>query len=131
MHAGPDEPAGDLVGALKALGVAARLEPVYAAHPAGPAEAVLAALKAEPIELDAVLVHSPRAGRRLAEVRELIDAADRLQAFCISEAAAEPLRSLNFRSVAVAPFPNETSLLNLLGGASAAGAAAGDLPKRR
>lgn len=117
VHAGAHEPAGDLSGLLKGHGIEARLEPVYASEPAELPEAAAAALAAEPPEVDAVLVHSPRAARRLAELEAAFRASPHLGAYCLSEACAEALRPLNFASVAVAPFPNETSLLNLLSAA--------------
>ncbi len=61
-----------------------------------------------------MLVHSPRAARRLAEIAALSRVAQDLDAYCISEAAAEPLRRLNFRHVTVAPSPNEAALLGLM-----------------
>ncbi len=114
VHAGPDEPAGDLVGALAAAGVEARLGAVYRTFPCELGPAVAAALASDPLELEAVLVHSPRAGRRLGEIAAVAAVADRLQAFCISAAAAEALAGADFGGVAVAPLPNETSLLSLL-----------------
>jgi len=114
LHAGAAEPAGDLAAALQRGGVGARLCPVYATVASDPPIAAFAALSARPVELDAVLVHSPAAARRLAGFTELHRAAQHLHAFCISAAAGEPLHNLNFRRVAVAPLPNETSLLNLI-----------------
>ncbi len=86
LHAGPEEPAGDLVGALRA----------------------------NPPEIDAVLVHSPRAARCLAALPALDQAAASLWLVCISPAAAEPLARFNFHKVTVAPFPDEASLLKLV-----------------
>jgi len=114
LHAGAREPAGDLPAALEALGIAARRHVVYAAELVDTPLALTAALAAEPPELDAVLVHSPRAARRLAEIDALFRAAQDLNVYCISEAAAEPLRTLNFRHVAVAPSPSEAALLGLI-----------------
>jgi uroporphyrinogen-III synthase len=118
VHLAPEAPAGDLVGGLKAGGVEARLAAIYRTEAVLP-EAPLAALSAEPPELDVVLVHSARAARALAERPELAEAAPRLRAVCISRAAAAPLLPLNFASVAVAPLPTEGALLNLLGESSA------------
>ena len=108
LHAGAREPAGDLIGDLARRGVTARTVAVYAAVDA-PAAAGLAALSRG--ELDGVLIHSPRAGRRLAE--RAPDARD-LPAFCISPAAAAPLVEAGYIRVRAAPFPDETSLLKLL-----------------
>jgi uroporphyrinogen-III synthase len=114
LHAAPQTPAQDLVAALEGLGVAARAHVVYRTEPLALAPAVLGALMSEPVELDAVLVHSPHAGRVLAGFPELETVAGELAAFCISPAAAEPLGRLNFKAIRAAPFPNELSLLNLI-----------------
>lgn len=108
LHAGAREPAGDLVGALDERGVAARSVAVYAAVPA-PGEAGLKALAEG--RLDGVLIHSPRAARRLVEAAP---AARDLPAYCISPAAAAPLIAAGFGRAAAAPFPDEASLLKLI-----------------
>jgi uroporphyrinogen-III synthase len=110
LHAAAREPAA----MLRPEGVTVRTVAVYAAIDLDLPSAAAAALAAEPPELDAILVHSPRAARRLADYADLEKSASALQAFCISDAAAEPLIRLNFAKVAVAPLPNEQSLLNLL-----------------
>ena len=114
LHASPETPAGDLIAALAAHGVPARAHVVYRTAPLGLAAAALSALQADPIELDALTVHSPQAARRLAQFVELEQAAVQLTAYCISPAAAEPLKRLNFHALRAAPFPNEASLLKLI-----------------
>ena len=114
LHPGAHEPAEDLPEALAAHGIAARAHPVYRADPSPLPLAVIAALAARPVELDGVLVHSPRAAQCLAAIADLQRAAQLIDAYCISPAAAAPLRSLSLRRVAVAPHPDETALLNLL-----------------
>lgn len=114
LHAGASEPAGDLLGALTAAGVPCLQHASYRVEDAEIPLAATAALQARPVELDAILVHSPRAARRLAAFEPLETIANDLQAFCISPAAAAPLRSLNFGRVTWAPLPNETSLLDLI-----------------
>jgi uroporphyrinogen-III synthase len=114
LHAAPEQPAQDLIAALKDLQVPARAHVVYRATPLPLAPAALSALQANPPELDGVMVHSPQAARRLAEFPALERAAAELIAFCISPAAAEPLKGLDFKAIRVAPFPNELSLLNLI-----------------
>ena len=114
LHLGAREPADDLPGLLEARGLAARAHPVYSTEPAKPPLGATTALAARPVELDAILVHSPRAAECLAGIAELQRAAQSIDAFCISAAAAAPLRPLNLRSVAVAPRPEETALLNLV-----------------
>lgn len=108
LHAGAREPAGDLIGELAARGVPARTAAVYAAV-AAPGAAGLEALAAG--ALDGVLIHSPRAARRLAEVAP---GARGLPVFCISPAALEPLAAAGFSRAVAAPFPDEASLLKLL-----------------
>ena len=114
LHPGAQAPAEDLPAALKLHGVAAHAHPVYRTEPVATPAAITAALAARPVELDAVLVHSPRAAACLAALADLQRAAQLIDAFCISAAAAAPLKPLNLRSVAVAPHPDETALLNLL-----------------
>ncbi|MBW3559118.1 MAG: uroporphyrinogen-III synthase [Proteobacteria bacterium] len=60
-------------------------------------------------ELDAILVHSPRAARALARAAAGLDLR-RLTAVCISPAAATPLRD-RWPRIAVAEAPNEAALL--------------------
>lgn len=97
---GAREPAGD----LPALVPGARLRrlPVYAAHET---QAVV-----PPPPLAAVLAHSPRAARALAGVWRRVKGAPVIIA--ISDAAAEPLRSLG--PVRVAAAPTEAAMLNSL-----------------
>ena len=107
LHAAARDPAGDLVGLLREHGVTARAVATYDTLPLEPDEA-LAQLAA----IDAVLVHSPKAARRLAGLIAP-DSASPLFA-CISEAAAAPLRGAGHEKVRSAPFPDEAALLKLL-----------------
>lgn len=113
LHPSAAEPAQDLAGALRRRGVKARRQPLYETVPLPLAKAVAAALSAEPVEIDAVLAHSPRAARRLAELLEGRADTRGLIALCISPAAAEPLAGLDLQEIRVAQFPNEASLLKL------------------
>ena len=113
LIAGAREPAGDLPGALKAADVPTRVAVLYAAV-AAPGRRGLAALKAR--KLDGVLIHSPRAARRLADLTEgLIPAAGAVPAFCISPAAAAPLKGSPAFAPVAAAHPDEATLLSLLG----------------
>ncbi len=114
LHAGAEDLAGDLVGELIRMGLAARLHPVYRTEPTPIPDAAAAALMARPVELDAVMVHSPRAARTLEGYRALLEAAPELDLVCISEAAALPLQRLNFRRMSIATLPNEGRMLNLM-----------------
>jgi len=95
LHPGALEPAGEIDGVL-AL-------PIYETRETG-------AVPDGPI--DAVLIHSPRAGRAAAAA--LAGHPEGVSAYAISSAAAAPLEGLNFHLVAVAPYPNEEALLKLL-----------------
>jgi len=113
LHPGALDPAGDLLGPLAAAGLTVRRLALYETIPRAPAAATLAALDA----FEAVLLHSPRAARVLAAV--LADhPAPRLPALCLSAAVAAPLAGLEaaraLGSVAFAPRPTETDLLDLL-----------------
>jgi uroporphyrinogen-III synthase len=97
-------PAFDLAAALAG---AVPVDPVavYETRPVEPAPAPA---------FDAVLIHSPRAARRLADTLPPAAAGGRL-ALAISEAAAGPLRRLPWREIHVAADPDEASLLAPLG----------------
>ena len=100
------EPAADLPALLAARGVKARSVVVYE---------TVAARPKPPADVDAVLIHSPRAARIVAELITPAMAAV-LTACAISPAAAAPLRALPFARILTAPFPDEASLLHLLQG---------------
>jgi uroporphyrinogen-III synthase len=102
------EPAADLAALLAGSGVEVRSVPVYQTVAVAPAEA-LAVLDT----VAAVLVHSPKAGVRLAGLLTSERLA-RLTFACISDAAARPLLTAGASTVRVAPFPTEADLLRLL-----------------
>lgn len=101
---GAREPAGDLSRMLSGVVVVSRLA-VYEAIPVS---------AAPPAGWQAVLVHSPRAGRELAKSLEGAGAGGRL-CVAISPAAAAPLGSLGFGSIRVAARPDEGSVFEALG----------------
>ncbi len=101
LSPGALEPSGDL-RALLAGRVEVRALPVYEAIATG---------AAAPAAFDAVLVHSPRAGRALAALGPLAGAA----AVAISQAAAAPLDGLPGLEIRIADRPDETALLAALG----------------
>jgi uroporphyrinogen-III synthase len=109
LCAGAREPAADLPALLAAVGVEARSLAVYAAEACFPASETLARLP----ELDAVLLHSPRAARALAAVLQ-VSPTPSLRALCLSPAVAQPLANAPVKSVAFAPRPRESALLDLL-----------------
>lgn len=104
LFAGAAQPAGDLVGDLKARGVAARAVPVYDTRPTG---------AAAPEGAQGVLIHSPRAAAELARTLDL-DRAETLVAYAISPAALAPLAGLPLKARGAARTPDEDSLLALL-----------------
>jgi uroporphyrinogen-III synthase len=113
LHPGALEPAGDLLSPLTAAGITARRLAVYETVTRRPAPETLANFET----LDAVLLHSPRAARILAGL--LVDRpAPGLRALCLSSAVAAPLETPRqaggLESVAFAPRPDETALLELL-----------------
>lgn len=104
LHPAAETPAGD----LRALvGGHARIEtlPVYRAVETG---------APPPEAFDAVLVHSPRAARALADVLDA-DAAQGRVVCAISAKAAAPLAALPFADVRIASTPDDAALLARLG----------------
>lgn len=99
------DPATDLVALLAARGVAARAVTVY--------ETREVVTNAPPADIDAVLIHSAKAARAVARLLGGPDGSG-LAVFAISPAAAAPLVHPGIGRIAVAPFPNEAALLNLL-----------------
>lgn len=99
---GPTEPAGDL--AALAAGVPIKIQAIYetVARPASET--------AKDESLDAVLIHSAKAGRVLAAGGHDLSG---LAVLALSEACAAPLRGLPVKSIAVAPFPDDASLVRL------------------
>jgi uroporphyrinogen-III synthase len=109
LHPGAAEPAGDLVGDLKAAGVQARALTLYDSVEVAPDPALLERLA----DIDVVLVQSPRAAKALGLALRRRDAAH-LRVLCQSPAVARPLARAKVREVARAPFPIEAALLNLI-----------------
>lgn len=109
LHPGAAEPAGDLVGELEKAGIMARALPLYDTTPVEPDAAFLDTLG----ELDAVLVHSPKAGKALAALLRK-HPAPKLRAFCLSPAVARPLARAKLAGRAAAELPTEDALLNLI-----------------
>ncbi|NQE62145.1 uroporphyrinogen-III synthase [Caulobacter sp. RHG1] len=107
LWAGAKEPAGDLVGLLRDCGVMAHGVAVYETVERGPSETTLAAATT-------VLLHSPRAARALARILTSRPTPN-LRCLCLSKAVAAPLAGLvEPGSVAVAPRPDESAMLELL-----------------
>ncbi len=109
LHPGAAEPAGDLVGALQAHGVEARQLILY---DTGPAELSAEELAILP-EIDAVLLHSPKAAQALAALLKA-SPQPRMRALCLSKAVMKPLARTRMAAKVFAPFPLEAALLNLI-----------------
>jgi uroporphyrinogen-III synthase len=109
LHPGAAEPAGDLVGALQARGIAARGVTVYETVPAPWDEALLDAL----FGVDVVLIHSGKAARALAEVLEQ-RSARHLMVLGLSKAAIQPLSNAKVAAKLFPSKPLEDALLNLI-----------------
>ena len=109
LHPGAAEPAGDLVGALEARGIEARRLILYDTGPAELAAEELAILP----EIDAVLLHSPKAAQALAAMLKE-QPLPRMRALCLSKAVMKPLARTKMGAKVFAPFPLEAALLNLI-----------------
>lgn len=109
LHPGAAEPAGDLVGALQAHGIEARRLILY---DTGPAELTAEELAILP-EIDAVLLHSPKAAQALAAMLKA-SPQPRMRALCLSKAVMKPLARTKMAAKMFAPFPLEAALLNLI-----------------
>jgi uroporphyrinogen-III synthase len=110
LWAGAKEPAGDLVGMLRGCGVMAKGVAVYETLERTPSDEILTRLDAP----TTALLHSPRAAHALAALLRGRSVSG-LSVLCLSEAVAAPLQGLSeLRSVAFAPRPDETALLELL-----------------
>lgn len=109
LRAGAEEAAGDLVGALRRGGVAASSIALYRTVLCQPPSALWSA---DHDAWAAVLVHSPKAGRALAQF------VDRLPAgklcVCISSAAAKPLVAVGYDPIRAAAHPDEASMIAAL-----------------
>jgi uroporphyrinogen-III synthase len=109
LHPGAAEPAGDLVGALQAQGVKARQLTLYETAPV-----TLPADRAgELTQVDAVLLHSPKAAKVLAGVLKAHPAPN-LRALGLSKAVVKPLARAKLGAKAFPPMPLEAALLNLI-----------------
>ncbi len=106
------ERAGDLAEGLGQMGIAARTLAIYET-PAVEALPAKAAAALEAGEVDAVLLHSPRAARVLAELAAPFDLSS-VTAAGLSSACLQPVRALGFAALAQADRPSEDALLEAL-----------------
>jgi uroporphyrinogen-III synthase len=105
-------PAGDLTGELNNAGFRAERLHVYETVPRG-AEHLRPALASLPWS-DGVIIHSPRAAEQVASFLADLGAGWSGTAYCISDAAAAPLRRLGV-DTQVAPEPSDESLRSIIG----------------
>ena len=94
---------------LTKAGIAARGVALYDSMPAQPSPEFIAGMA----ELDAVLLHSPKASKVLAKLLRK-HPAPHLRAFCLSPAVARPLSRIDLAERVAAPIPFEAALLNLI-----------------
>jgi uroporphyrinogen-III synthase len=109
LHPGAAEPAGDLAAALAGFGVATKSLTLYESVPIDLPENLLERLP----QLDGVLIHSPKAGRRLAEILEKTPAPG-LAVYCLSTQVAATLAGAPAGPLTTATLPNEDALLSLI-----------------
>jgi uroporphyrinogen-III synthase len=109
LYGAAAEPSVDLRALLANEGVAVRQVPLYETAPLPAPQAVIARLP----EIDAVLVHSARAARSLADMLS-VHAAPRLAAFCLSAQVAAALGDARLGLLVTAAGPTEAQLLSLL-----------------
>ena len=116
VHVAGSEVAGDLMGALGALGYTIVR---WVAYEARAAEALPAsAIEFLNGESGAVLLYSPRSARLLVElIRQtgLEGTTTRHRALCLSQAVADAASVIWWASLEVAAKPSQEALLNLLG----------------
>jgi uroporphyrinogen-III synthase len=110
VHFCAREPAGDLVGYLRQSGYEASRQVVYETQPAADID-LQHAVSSMPM-LDGIVVHSPKAARRVAEV--VASSGWYGIIFCVSPACASEFRALPGLLLETAPRPTEESLMNVL-----------------
>lgn len=109
LHAGAAELAGDLTGALEALGVEARRLVLYETRPVAIPEAELGPL----LRADVVLLHSPRGAQALARVLRG-HPAPQMRALGLSRAVLKPLSRVKLAARSAPAYPLEAALLQLI-----------------
>jgi uroporphyrinogen-III synthase len=113
LHVGNEAARGDLVGALRASGFEAMFVAAFRAQPVHTPGPLLADQLAGRSYLDAILLHSPRAGAILAGFAAGAKSRAPLRMAAISHAAAEDVRAFADR-LEIAQAPNEDALLAAL-----------------
>ncbi len=111
LHVGNEESRGDLAGQLVAAKLQAAFVALFRAAPVSEPGPTLAAVLAGRDRIDAVLIHSPRAGAILAGFAG--KAGIHLPVVAISQAAAAPLAGIA-SPVAIAATPDEAAMFSAL-----------------
>jgi len=116
LHVAGSAVAGDLAGTLEAAGFTVDRLQLYTAQKTEVFDpSIHSALAAGAV--DAALFFSPRSAASFVSlVRDaaLVEACGGIRAFCLSAAVAEALSPVSWRAIAVAPEPNQESLLATL-----------------
>ena len=116
VHVAGTRVAGDLAGALEAVGFEVRREVLYegsAARELSPQTRTALAAGG----LDGVVLFSPRTAAVLVSLMSdagLSDAGRGLVAYCLSQAVADKLKGLHWRDRVIAPEPNQDALLETI-----------------
>ena len=117
LHLSHAAPRGHIVETLKEDGYSARRISLYDAAPTPNYAKRLAAALKQGEQVDAVMVHSPASGSRLANLwrSEHLGSQMAPPVFAvISEAAADPLREIAGDRLKVAEHPNDTAMIGLI-----------------
>ncbi|KAF0185221.1 MAG: uroporphyrinogen-III synthase [Hyphomonadaceae bacterium] len=115
LHAAGADLAGDLMGALEALGFTVDRRIFYRAVAAEALPPDLeAALAADPPMIDIILFHSARAAQAFARCAKPQARLNRITALCLSDAVATAARVREWRAVVAAQEPREATLLALV-----------------
>jgi uroporphyrinogen-III synthase len=115
FHAAGSKTAGDISGMLKEAGFDVRRSVLYEAKPATALSAeALAAIKDQ--HVNCVLFYSPRTAATfvsLAVAAEIAPLCANLTALCLSQAVADKIAELPWKSIQIAEKPEQASLLAL------------------
>jgi uroporphyrinogen-III synthase len=106
LHLAPAQPVADLAALMAPAGIEVVVRPIYETVPVTPATALAAA------DLSAVLVHSARAAGVLIDQARARLA--HLHVLALSQACADPFQGVAVKSLSVAPFPDDASLVRLV-----------------
>jgi uroporphyrinogen-III synthase len=115
LYLAGEDRAADLIGELSARGIAAEMVVIYRAVTAPFPGYLIVALKAG--EIDAVLHFSRRSAENYlagADRADITKQALAVQHLCLSAQIAEPLVAAGASLVAIAPHPDEASLIKLV-----------------